>query len=192
VTDERPLRLFVAVSVPEHLLEALAEATAELRRSLPGGRWSPPENQHVTLKFLGSSPADHLEQIAAGVGVVSTSHRAAKLRLSGLGTFPSRRRARVLWAGLEDEPGALRSIAAGLDDALRPLGFELEKRDFTPHLTLARWRTPFPLNAPLPELPRGVIEPFTVEAVELFRSHLSPKGARYEMLRSCPLTGAAE
>jgi len=192
VTEQRPLRLFVAVSVPEHLLEALSDATGELRRRLPPSRWAPPENQHVTLKFLGSSPAHRLEEIAAGVGLVSSSHRAAMLRFAGLGTFPSRRRARVLWAGLEDESGLLRSLAAGLDDALRALGFEPEKREFTPHLTLARWRVPIPLDSPLPELPPEVRAPFVIEALELFRSHLSPKGARYEVLRSFSLTGTAK
>ena len=192
MTEQRPLRLFIAVSVPAHLLESLSAATGELRRRLPPGRWAPPENQHVTLKFLGSSPADRLEEIAAGVGVVSSSHRAAMLRLAGLGTWPSRRRARVLWAGLEDESGLLRSLAAGLDDALRPLGFEPEERGFTPHLTLARWRVPIPLDSPLPELPPEVRELFAIEAVDLFRSHLSPKGARYEVLGSFSLTGAAQ
>ncbi|HZA41287.1 MAG TPA: RNA 2',3'-cyclic phosphodiesterase [Actinomycetota bacterium] len=192
MTEVRPLRLFVAVSLPTHVLEALAAATAELRNALPGGRWSPLENQHVTLKFLGSCPADQLEEIAAAVAMVAASHETATLRLTDLGTFPSRRRARVLWAGLEDEAELLRSLAEGLDDALKPLGFEPEKRAFTPHLTLARWRTPIPVRAPLPTMPQEVFEPFTVDAVELFRSHLSPRGARYEMLRSWPLAGTGE
>lgn len=192
MTEPKPLRLFVAVSVPKHLLEALGEATKDLHRTLPGGRWSPPENQHVTLKFLGSCPANRLEDIAAAVGLVTAAHETASLRVAGLGTFPSRRRARVLWAGLEDQSGLLQSLADGLDDVLTPLGFEPEKREFTPHLTLARWRTPIPLHEPLPDLPPDVLETFNVEAVELFRSHLSPTGARYEMLRSWPLAGAAE
>jgi len=192
VTEQRPLRLFVAVGVPEHLLESLSGATEEFRRGLPPGRWAPPENQHVTLKFLGSSPAGSLAEIGARVGVVSSAHRAAELRLGRLGTWPSRRRARVLWAGLADEAGLLHSLAAGLDEALGPLGFEPEKREFTPHLTLARWRVPIPLDSPLPELPDEARAPFTVGAVELFRSHLSPKGARYEVLRSFSLTSTAQ
>jgi 2'-5' RNA ligase len=133
-----------------------------------------------------------LEDIAAAVGAVAASHEAATMSLGELGTFPSRRRARVLWAGLRDDSELLRSLAAGLDDALRPLEFEPEKRAFTAHLTLARWRTPIPVTSPLPDMPREVLESFTVEAVELFRSHLSPRGARYEMLRSWPLAGAAQ
>jgi RNA 2',3'-cyclic 3'-phosphodiesterase len=186
------VRLFVAVSVPPRLLEALAAVTEELHGTLPGGRWSPPENQHVTLKFLGSTPADQVEEIAAAIGLVAASHEPASLRLSGLGTFPSRRRARVLWAGLEDGAGLLVSLAAALDDALTPLGFEPEKREFTPHLTLARWRTAIPLRESLRELPPTATEAFRVEAVELFRSHLSSRGARYELLMSWPLAGTAQ
>ena len=192
MTEPRPLRLFVAVSVPLHLLEAVAAATEQLHQTLPGGRWSPPENQHVTLKFLGSTPAENLEEIAAAIGLVAASFDAASLRLAGLGTFPSRRRARVLWVGLDDEAGLLASLAAALDDALTLLGFEPENREFTPHLTLARWRTPVPLREALPELPADTLEEFAVTAVELFRSHLSPRGARYEMLMSWPLASAAK
>jgi 2'-5' RNA ligase len=190
VSEDR-LRLFVAVSVPIHLLEALAGATEDLHQTVPGGRWSPPENQHVTLKFLGWSPAERFEEIAAAVGSVSARRPPAALRLAGLGSWPSRRRVRVLWVGLHDESELLPGLAAELDDALSPLGFEREKRDFTPHLTLARWRTPVPLR-PLPDLPPHVREAFTVDAVELFRSHLSPKGARYEVLKSWPLSGGAQ
>ena len=191
MTEDR-LRLFVAVSIPSHLLEALAGATQDLHQTVPGGRWSPPENQHVTLKFLGWSPAERFEEIAAAVGSVSYGHSPAAVSLAGLGSWPSRRRVRVLWAGLHDESELLPRLAAELDDALGPLGFEPEKRDFTPHLTLARWRTPVPLRVPLPDLPPEVRETFTVEAVELFRSHLSSKGARYEVLKSWPLPGGAQ
>ena len=191
MTEDR-LRLFVAVSIPTHLLEALAGATQDLHQTVPGGRWSPPENQHVTLKFLGWSPAERFEEIAAAVGSVSAAHSPAAVRLAGLGSWPSRRRVRVLWAGLHDESELLPRLAAELDDALGPVGFEPEKRDFTPHLTLARWRTPVPLRVPLPDLPAEVRETFTIEAVELFRSHLSPKGARYEVLKSWPLPGGAQ
>jgi RNA 2',3'-cyclic 3'-phosphodiesterase len=191
VSEDR-LRLFVAVSIPIHLLEALAGATQDLHQTVPGGRWSPPENQHVTLKFLGLSPAERFEEIAAVVGSVSAGHPPAALRLAGLGSWPSRRRVRVLWVGLHDESELLAGLAAELDEALGPLGFEPEKRDFTPHLTLARWRTPVQLRIPLPDLPPDLRESFTVDAVELFRSHLSPKGARYEVLKSWPLTGGAQ
>jgi len=181
------LRLFVAVSVPRHLLEELAAATEELRPQLPGGRWSPTANQHVTLKFLGWSPPHGLDGIGAAVSGVCATRAPVQTRIAGLGTFPSRRRARVLWAGVEDDDGLIGDLAAGLDEALVPLGFEPESRAFTPHLTLARWRTPISLQAPLPELPARVSERFRVTEVELFRSHLHPKGARYEVLRAYSL-----
>ena len=161
---------------------------APLKRLYADGRWAPIENQHVTLKFLGSVPEDRLDGIVdAGAGVAGVT-APGTLSLGGLGTFPGGKRMRVLWVGLIDPLDLLAGLASRLDQALEPLGFEPEKRAFTPHLTLARFKTPRHLDGPLSalELPA---EPFELSEVALYRSHLSPKGARYEALQRWPLGG---
>jgi RNA 2',3'-cyclic 3'-phosphodiesterase len=182
---EKPLRLFVAASVPEEELARIDAATKDLRDRLIGGRWAPIENQHVTLKFLGRTAPAGLADVAAVIEGVATRHRPAELSVDGLGVFPSVRRARVLWAGLRDDAGLLKSIADELAREFVPLGYKSEKRGFTPHLTLARFRDPVPVEAARLELAEGA--PFTVAKVDLYRSHLSPKGAKYEVLRSFEL-----
>jgi len=182
VSEPERLRLFVAVDVPHGLREVVSDAAEPLRKRYDSGRWAPIENQHVTLKFLGSTLSDHLEAVHDALGMVARSHAPAKLSVSGLGSFPSSRRMRVLWAGLDDPGELLVRMAADLERAFEPLGYKAEARAFTPHLTLARFRVPVRLEEPLPELP--ATEPFEIASVELFRSLLHPKGARYEVLES--------
>ena len=191
MSSER-LRLFVAADPPPDLLEALDESIAPLRSrpELVSARWTVPANQHVTLKFLGWVEAGTVEPIVNSLATVASSHEAATITLTGLGAFPSERRARVLWAGLEDPAGLLAALASDLDASLGSLGFEPETRAFTPHLTLARFKPPASVAGIPSEVP-GVAEPsFEVDRLHLYRSHLHPKGARYEILRSLRLTGS--
>ncbi len=182
------LRLFLAAPVPEGQLAWVAEQTEALGPLWPGARWVPTENQHVTLKFLGSTAPDLLDAVAARCRQIATAHAPSTLRLSDLGAFPNPRRARVLWVGLDDPAGLLASLAAALDGSLKPLGFASEGRTFTPHLTLARFKTPLRLNdlPPLGDPPAA----FRLGGFDLWRSHLGRAGARYERLVHFALGGA--
>lgn len=182
---EGRLRLFFAASLPVELLERVEGAGRSLRERWPNARWAPVANQHVTLKFLGSVEEGLLEQLREVAAIVASGAEPAKLSLGGLGVFPSRTRARVLWVGLDDPAGLLASLSAGLDRGLEGLGFQSETRPFRAHLTLARFRTPV-RAADLPEIELGDTS-FPVASFELFRSHLHPKGARYEIVSSYPL-----
>jgi 2'-5' RNA ligase len=185
--DDR-LRLFVAADVPEAHREAVGAAVEAVRDPAWGGRWTSAASQHVTLKFLGWTPRKRLEAVSAALEVVARSHRRARVALGDVGAFPSLRRARVLWVGLEDQAGLLVSVAADLDRALEPLGCPVEQRAFTPHLTLARFKAPARLEGLVPARPWGRLEPFDIAAITLYRSRLHRAGARYEPLRSFGLT----
>jgi RNA 2',3'-cyclic 3'-phosphodiesterase len=186
----KPLRLFVAASLPESELKRIDSETKDLRDRLVGARWAPIENQHVTLKFLGATPPEDLADVEAIVSAVAAAHRPAELSVEGLGVFPSIRRARVLWAGVRDETTLMSSLAAELAGSFAAMGYQPEKRKFTPHLTLARFRQPVPVDKDRLRLERGA--PFRLEGIELFRSHLSPKGALYELLRTFDLGAGKE
>jgi 2'-5' RNA ligase len=136
---------------------------------------------------LGSTPADRLYAVARAVEAVARGRKGSDVSLTGLGAFPSARRARVLWVGLDDPAGLLSGLASDLDGALEPLGYRVEARPFTPHLTLARFKVPARLEGLLPELASSRLSPWLVDHVELFRSHLHPRGARYESLARFPL-----
>lgn len=179
------LRLFLAVSVPGPQLDWVSERVGELRARWPEARWIPPENQHVTLKFLGSTDPAQLGYVVAAGEAVAAGRGAASLTLRDLGVFPSARRARVLWVGFEDPQGLLACLARDLDDRLAGLGFEPEKRPYSPHLTIARFKRPTAIGE-LPPL-AGVPKPFDLRRFALWRSRLSPKGATYERLFSFSL-----
>lgn len=183
--EAKPLRLFVAIEVPEEVRARLAEAVAPLRERFPKARWVPIENQHVTVKFLGSTYPRLVRWVTSTVGDVASSHAPFQTRIADLGAFPSARRARVLWAGLDD-PGSLSAaIAGGLDDSLAG-EFKAEKRAFTPHLTVARFDPPVGLD--LDDV-RFESEPFAVDRLVLFRSHLRRPAPVYEPMATFSLAG---
>lgn len=186
--DEK-LRLFTAVRVPREQLEWLDRAVTPLK-TLAGARWTNVEDQHVTLNFLGWTAAPLLPEVVEAVEAAAGAHGPAEMRLDGLGAFPRERRARVLWAGVADPAGLLPRLAADLGERLRAVGYEPEDRAYTAHLTLARLKTPRSLEGALPELssPPGA---FVVDRVALFRSRLSPAGARYEVIHEAYLSADA-
>lgn len=181
-----PLRLFFAASVPSELLGSVQERVAGIKITFPQARWIAPANQHLTLKFLGATPEESLEDVLRTGAAVARGQQGAAVSLSKLGVFPSPRRARVLWLGVDDPAGVLATLAQGLSEALEPIGFPAEARAFTPHLTLARFKSPVKLS-PDCSLDLGELHSFEVSELGLWRSHLNPKGARYELLHKLPL-----
>jgi 2'-5' RNA ligase len=181
------VRLFVAVSIPRPHLERVDDEMRSFRDKAVNARWIDLENQHVTLKFLGRTPSDRLADVERVCAMVAASHRPAPVSVIGTGAFPSRSRVRVLWIGLDDPEGVLTRMAGDLDQAFEPLGFATEARSFTPHLTLCRFKIPVPLKGGFPEADLSDLEPFSIDRLELYRSHLSPKGATYEHVGEFPL-----
>lgn len=176
------LRLFVAARVPKRHLRSIDDAVVDLKRDLSGARWVALENQHVTLKFLGATYSDRLDAVRSVCKLAAKSRASSQVSVTGLGAFPSTRRARVLWVGLDDPAGVLADLAQDLSDSFEPLGYAAEKRAFTPHLTLARFNVPARLEDSLPDVPE--LERFTIDRIELLRSHVARGGARYEVLES--------
>ncbi len=188
--EARPLRLFAAVDIPERAKEAVVAALAPWRDLLPKGRWVRPENWHVTVKFLGRTWPRLVDWVHDGCRQAATGIRPFRLAFEGLGVFPRPSRARVLWVGLEDRDGGLRALAAAVEERLGK-EFPPEKRPFSAHLTMARFDPPVPMREHADELSatRVDTEPFRVGELTLYRSHLSPRGARYEPLEGFPLRG---
>jgi 2'-5' RNA ligase len=171
----RPLRLFVALDLPDDvrdLLAALGQA-ADHRVWRPVAR----DALHVTLAFLGSRPPGDVELIAP---IVAAERDAPRLALAAVLLLPPRR-ARVLTVALDDATGALAALQARVSSALESAGvYTPEARPFRPHVTIARLRprTRPPRDAPL-HLDR---REFSATAVTLYASRLHPGGARYDPL----------
>ena len=171
------MRAFVAIFPPPRIRAAVAEARETVGYSADRVRWARPGNVHLTLKFLGDLREEVLGDLPAALEKVCTGHAPFDVELTGLGAFPSAQRARVLWVGIGAGFEELRSLASDLDAALVPLGFEREKRPYTPHLTLGRIRgRPASFDLP-PDAGGGR---FQARHVELMESTLTPEGAVYE------------
>lgn len=124
--------LFTAISVPQETAEALQR----LRSGLHGARWVEPDSYHITLSYMGEVGPDGIEQLIETLDGIRFS--PFTIRLQGLGVFGAKR-PRAVWAGLEDCPELI-SLQARQARAITGAGFRLERRKYTPHVTLARFR----------------------------------------------------
>ena len=177
------MRLFVALEIPSVVRKNLATLLAELRAITKEPRWVRPENLHITLKFLGEVAEGKLE------GVRSELHRirsesAVALEFSGLGFFPNDKHPRVFWAGIQASAN-LKTLAADIDGALEKHGILCEKRQFSPHLTLARFergRLPETLRTAIATNAQRGFGSLRTSEFRLIHSKLKPSGAEYTTL----------
>lgn len=183
-------RLFLALDLPgEHRAE-IGRRAAELKESLPAARWVPPENLHLTLRFLGATEEAAVPGLTEALRPAFAAGDPLELQVSGAGTFPPGRPGRVAWVGIEGGRDLLDLQGRVAGAAAERPGLEPERRPFHPHVTLARPRKPWNRRAS-EELVRafegGVGDPFRVTEGVLYRSELSPRGARYTAVERFPL-----
>lgn len=179
-------RLFLAVDLPEPVRDLLAAVLVRWNEGRPlPGRPVPPANWHLTLRFLGDADEVGRDRLLAALDGRGPGGRV-RVRLNGLGAFPTPRRATVLWLGVSEGAAALDRLAAVAEEAAVSAGWPPEDRPFHPHLTLSRIR---PDQDVRPLLARPQPEPvaFDAGAITLFRSHLGGGPARYEALERFPL-----
>ena len=188
------LRLFVALEPPDSVRRRLGALQAELKRAAgpaaDDAKWVAAENLHLTLQFLGGVPEERRGAVEAAIGEAAATASPLHLDVHGAGAFPSGRRARVLWAGIQGDVAPLGALVLELGRRLAALGFPSEERPFSAHLTLARARDPrgLPgLAAALARCAEGPSARWPVQEVVLFQSHLSSRGPRYEALARCQL-----
>lgn len=187
------LRTFVALWLDEPARQALAGLQRELAGELRGLRWVEPAQLHLTLRFLGDTPADRLPGLQEALAFAAAASRALRFTVQGAGAFPGPARPRVLWAGVrggEDLAGLRRRV----EEAVRGLGWPAENRPFRAHVTLARARDGGVAGDVAGALARRAGRTWgTVEAgaLVLVRSTLTPAGPVYAPLASFPLGGGA-
>ena len=186
--EAKPLRLFIAVDVPDAVKARLAGDVARFRGSVPQAKWTGSDGWHVTLKFLGTTWPRLVETVREAMTAAAAEVKAFPSAVTDLGAFPSPGRARVIWAGLSDPEGRFAVMAKRLDDLLAE-EFDTETRPFTPHLTLARLSPSRDIREFAPGLVGASVAsaPFEVDRLVLYQSHLSPKGATYVPLLEAPL-----
>ncbi len=180
------IRLFVGLALPD----ALCETLAALHAPIPGARWVPRENLHLTLHFIGEVDTHTAADIDIALGHVDAT--AFTLQVADIGQFASRGRVRALWAGVARNP-ALERLQARVEGACRRLGHGGDGRRFLPHVSLAR----------CPDLPEMRVAPFfaahrgfaaapvEIESFALFSSTLGSGGPLYRVEARYALEGGS-
>jgi RNA 2',3'-cyclic 3'-phosphodiesterase len=175
------MRAFIAIDLPPEIRRALGDVQSRFETQLrsrglsdAGLRWTRADGIHLTLKFLGEiSLADSIRVVELLRGF--EPFEKFSVQVKGYGFFPDRRRPQVLWAGLVAQP-ALVQLASQIDRAMASIGFAAERRTYSPHLTLARFKIPRRqpvLEALLAEFGDEPVGQFEVPEFFLFESHLS-------------------
>jgi 2'-5' RNA ligase len=182
------MRLFVAITPPDAVLDELEARVAALRPAWPGLRWASRDAWHITLAFLGEVSETTTAALEPRLQRAAHRHPCLTLSVAGAGAFTGPARAKVLWAGIRaDQPGLSRlaaSVAAGARRAGAPAPDE--GRRLRPHLTLARSNTPIDVRALVASLDGFAGTAWTAKEIQLIRSR--PQGQpRYETAGAWPL-----
>ncbi len=206
------IRCFVAVELPDELKARIAEETAFLKKSRADVKWVPPENLHLTLKFLGQVPEERVPELAGLLKeAVRGTEKPFEVAVEGAGVFPGPGSPRVFWVGIRDPHMLLAGLARRVDEELLKAGYgQQEKGAFVPHLTLGRlredrsprWRgkggpagggggreEARRLAGELATLKDTLFGKIKLENISLMRSEIGPGGARYSRLAKVEFGG---
>lgn len=178
------MRLFVAIELSDEVRAALVE----VRRSLGGWsksiRWTPAEQLHLTMKFLGEVEESAVADVTAAMTSAAGSVGAFDLTLDRSGCFPPKGPVRIVWVGALEPSDALVELVDALEGAMEEIGFARESRAFSPHLTIGRVRE----DSSDGGLRRAVDAVSVrkvgqrVSSLTLMASKLSPQGASYSVV----------
>ena len=181
------MRLFTGIELPPAVVSNLENL---LQRLKPAARinWIPPGNLHITTKFIGEWPGERLAELKAALGGLSAGP-PIEIAIAKLGFFPNTHSPRVFWAGIH-AGGRLERLAKETEEALAALGIAKEQRAYSPHLTLARIKTPGRQTALLQAvagLPSADFGSFAAGCFFLYHSRTAPLGSVYTKLAGFPL-----
>ncbi len=181
-------RLFVAIAYPDALREELSRLAEPIRAVA----WTRPEQIHLTLRFLGDVKAGRIGPVEDALAAIRVEPFV--LPVGGLGVFPPRGQARVLWVGSGPGHPRLFQLRQRVDDALLRAGIALDARLFQPHATLARIQpgaSPAAVEGLLRRHRAFEAAPIRVDAFGLYASELKPSGAVHTLRRAFPLGSPA-
>ncbi len=184
------MRLFVAISIDESIKRSLEGAIESLRAARAPVRWVKHDGLHLTLKFLGETSMKKLDELCLSMENISKRVSPFEITVEGSGAFPHPARPRVVWVGVDEPSRSLPRLWKLVDEAVSSLGWEKEKRKFTPHVTLGRVKGNINLGRleeTLTQLRDVHWGSQAVENFSVYRSYLGPGGAQYEVVRSFSL-----
>ncbi len=188
--SDRLIRTFLSIPVPGEV-HALRDKLKNTVNTL-GAKvsWIRKGNIHLTLKFIGDTPEDDVDRISRTIKDIITSAPAMNFKISGTGCFPKKERPRTLWLGIEGALNPLQVLVSDLNNALDPLGYPKEEKNYVPHLTLARIKYPQKHTPDISDFLNAEYEPvlLKINKIHFMRSELFFKGSVYTILDTHFLT----
>ncbi len=184
------MRLFTALDLPTEILLRLERLLSALRPEALIN-WSPLDNLHITTKFIGQWADSRLDDLDAALSSL-VPRQPFDVELKTLGWFPQARSPRTFWIGVHGE--ALHQLARDTEQKLEPLGIAKESREFSPHLTLARIKTPVPLrrlHEKVDAMQPASLGHFSAAQFALYRSDPGSNASIYRKLRNYRFESAA-
>ncbi len=186
------MRLFVSIDLPEHLIDAIADAQDRFPETTDI-RYTDPTQAHVTIQFLGEMPSSRLTdiQLALERAVESAAVSSFELTVGGLGAFPSISYITVIWTGVRNDVGVDRTtrLHTAVETEMTDIGISPDEHPFTPHITLARMD-----GAHGKSTVQRVIETqdpdigtATVDAIQLKKSILTGSPPTHETVETIPI-----
>jgi len=195
--ERESLRLFLALDLPPDINSEVERITARLQDLIRGVRWVKSDGVHLTLKFLGNVNECDIVRIDSALRPLCNREAPFNLTPDQLGFFPPSRRPRVIWLGVKGDLKRLSELHAMLEKSCSSLGFEADKRLFSPHVTLGRVRHPQEMGS-LEEVKKRFADinknikikdfgHFQINNLFLYSSELKRDGAVHTKLRAFPL-----
>ena len=186
------IRTFIAIKIPETLVAAFDEMLSEMRRIDSGVKWVNPKSIHLTLKFLGGVTSAQRDKVFESVATAVRNERPFALKTALPGAFPSMKRPKVFWLGLQpDHLKDLSLIHAKLETALTKNGFPKETRAFKPHLTIGRVKYSKNLAEVAEKFSAYPVSQMEIPVAELLvmKSELRRSGAIYTVQKAFSFSG---
>ena len=187
------MRAFIAVTLPADARATLAAYQDTLKHTVVDGvRWTPTEQLHITLRFVGECRTEMVEPLRALVRRVASETPPIQAAWQPIdGAFPHRGAPRILWAGLTTGEDRVASLARRVEEDVVALGFPPETRAFHAHVTLGRVdgsarAVGQRLDAAAARLPET---PWLLQHTALIESRLLPQGAIHTVVEEAPLRG---
>ena len=182
--DHRLIRTFIAIPVPESVFVLQGNLKNTIEKKTGKVRWVKRDQLHLTLKFVGDTPEESIDDVRGVMQKVANQMTPFKIFIQGVGCFPKIERPRVMWVGLDGEIDTLNQLVTAVHDGLDPLGFPRAEKEFHPHITMARAKYPQKKTPDISSFLNTTYDPipFRIEKIQFISSELFPNGPVYTIL----------
>ena len=176
-------RIFIAVELSDIVQGKLDKVQNMLRDCSLNIKWVEQENFHITIKFLGDLSKTQIMEVKDEIETVANNNLPFEIIIDGLGAFPDVEYPKVIWAGIKKNQAQLINVHQAVENKMIDLGFEAEKHDYTPHITLGRVRKKEKnyelISEKIKKFPFEINAHQIVDTITIMKSKLTPQGPIY-------------